>query len=167
MNRTQHVHRAVPDTGPPGAVSGAVSGAVPGRAAPGGHRPWAGPAAVGLLTSAATLVLAVRSPYETGSYGVCPLLAVTGLWCPGCGGLRAVHALTQLDLAAAWGMNPLFVVGAPLLVLAWGLWLARSLGRGPSVWGRATWPAWAFLVVSVLFAVLRNVPALEPWLAPV
>jgi hypothetical protein len=124
---------------------------------------------------AATAVLAVRSPHATGSYGVCPLLALTGLWCPACGGLRAVHELTRLDVAAAWSMNPLVVLGVPLLVLAWGLWLARAVGRvphAPRASGRrdasgGAWRAWTFLAVSVAFTIARNLPALEPWLAPV
>lgn len=138
-------------------------------------RPWCVPVAVGVMTAAATVVLAVRSPHTAGSYGVCPFLAATGLWCPGCGGLRAVHELTGLDVASAWAMNPLVVVGVPLVVVAWALWLGRSLDRAPARaggrGGRAgrrarTWPAWALLAVAVVFTVARNVPALEPWLAP-
>ncbi|MBC7289751.1 MAG: DUF2752 domain-containing protein, partial [Actinotalea sp.] len=101
------------------------------------RRPWAAPAAVGGLVATATTVLAVRSPHATGSYGVCPLLAFTGLWCPFCGGLRAVHDLTRLDLAGAWAMNPLFVLGVPVLVAAWAWWLGRALGVLP---GRARAP---------------------------
>ena len=148
---------------------------VPAGHVPPAGRPWLAPIAVGAVTAAATAVLAVRSPHLTGSYGVCPVLAATGLWCPGCGGLRAVHELTGLDVASAWAMNPLVVVGVPLLVAAWTLWLVRSLGRGPTGTGgrrgrvrhgARTWPGWAFLAVAVAFTVARNVPPLEPWLAP-
>lgn len=159
----------LPDPGPRGAAVGTSRTTGPEHGT-GGRRDrpgWLAPAAVGALTAAATVVLAVRSPHESGSYGICPLLAVTGWWCPACGGLRAVHELTQLDVVGAWSMNPLFVLGAPVLVAVWALWLARGLGRGPSPWSGVTWPAWTFLVVSVAFAVARNVPALEPWLAPV
>lgn len=135
------------------------------------RRRWVGPAVVGAATAAATGLLAVRSPYASGSYGFCPFLALTGLWCPACGGLRAVHELTQLDVAAAWAMNPLLVLAVPVLVVAWGLWLARTLrpaspGRvGGAAW--TAWTAWAVLAVAVGFTVARNLPALEPWLAPV
>ena len=50
-----------------------------------------------------------------GSYGVCPLYALTGLWCPACGGLRATHDLAHGDLAGAWAMNPLWVLAVPLV----------------------------------------------------
>jgi hypothetical protein len=138
--------------------------ATAGRTSP---RAWRAPAAVGLAVVTATAVLAVRSPYGSGSYGVCPLLAVTGLWCPFCGGLRAVHELTQADLAGAWAMNPLVVLGVPVLVLAWGAWLLAALGRQVPRSTAASWPAWALLGVAVVFGVARNVPALAPWLAPV
>lgn len=137
---------------------------------------WSSPVAVGAVTVLGTAVLALRSPHVSGSYGFCPFLAATGLWCPACGGLRAVHELAHLDVAAAWAMNPLVVVGVPVLVVAWGLWLAGTVGRTPrsaadravpAPRGPRTWPAWALLLVAVGFTVARNVPALEPWLAPV
>jgi hypothetical protein len=129
---------------------------------------WVAPAVVGAVAAAATGLLAVRTPYASGSYGFCPFLTLTGLWCPARGGLRAVHELTQLDLAAAWAMNPLLVLAVPVLVVAWALWLARGLrGRAPGVVGGRAWTAWAVLAVAVGFTVARNVPVLEPWLAPV
>lgn len=174
MHRFPDGAPSVPAPGPRGAVVGrAPGGRGPTGADPGaapGRRRWVRPVAVGASTLAATALLAVRSPHVTGSYGVCPLLALTGLWCPACGGLRAVHELTRFDLAGAWSMNPLVVLGVPLLVLAWGLWVARSTGRLPSGRRRGAggaWPAWTFLVVSATFTVARNVPVLEPWLAPV
>ncbi|WP_225754313.1 DUF2752 domain-containing protein [Actinotalea sp. Marseille-Q4924] len=166
------------DPGPRGLV---VPGSGRPSSGPAARPAWLAPAAVGVLTTAATVALAVRTPYAGGSYGACPFLALTGLWCPACGGLRAVHDLARLDVAGAWGMNPLLVLAVPLLVAAWGLWLARSTGRLRPVGGRA-WPdrlariaggarsaraAWAVLALATVFTIARNVPALEPWLAPV
>lgn len=183
MQGRPHGAPPVPPQGRRGAVvvDGVSRSGLPG-APRGDHRSvrrrWAAPAVVGAVAAAATGVLAVRSPHGPGSYGVCPFLAVTGLWCPACGGLRAVHELTQLDLAGAWAMNPLLVLGAPVLVALWALWLARGLGWEP-VSGRTArtwparpgpaplWPAWALLGVAAAFTVVRNVPALAPWLAPV
>ena len=84
------------------------------------------PLAVGALVAAATAYVGAVDPNRPGHYVTCPLLALTGLACPGCGGLRATHDLVHLDLAAAWSMNPLWVVVAPLLVVLWGLWLVRA-----------------------------------------
>jgi hypothetical protein len=129
------------------------------------------PLLVGGLTLAATAYVAAVDPNRPGHYLVCPLLTLTGLYCPACGGLRAVHDLTHLDLARAWSMNPLLVLVAPFAVLAWGRWLARACGSSrwqvtPASSRRSSWLAAAALVVVLAYAVLRNLPWLAPWLAP-
>ncbi|WP_250443441.1 DUF2752 domain-containing protein [Actinotalea sp. C106] len=126
----------------------------------------AAPLGVGAGLLAAGAVLAVRSPHDSGSYGFCPILLLTGGACPGCGGLRSVHELTQLDIAGAAGYNLLVVIAAPLAVLGWGLWIARAAG-----WlrhQRRLPPAlpWVSLVLLLAFGALRNVPALRPLLTP-
>ena len=99
---------------------------------------------------------------------VCPSLSIFGVYCPFCGGTRAVHALATGDLQAVVGYNALFPV-LTLLAL-WGIVGAygRAAGRPllppiprPGVVGAG------LAVVSVMYAVLRNVPA-EPFvhLAP-
>lgn len=123
------------------------------------------PVAVAAGAAAAVAVLAVRSPYTPFSYGFCPSLLVLGVACPGCGGLRATHDLATGDLGAAWHANPLWVVAVPLLVVAWGVWMVRrATGRPPLRVPRAV--PWAVLAVVVVFGVLRNVPALVPYLGP-
>lgn len=131
-----------------------------------GLRPaWTAPALVGAATVAATAVLRVRTPYAPGSYGVCPSVALFGVWCPACGGLRAVHELATSDVGAAFAMNPLFVLAVPVLLTLWAWWLLGTLDRGRPL-RLSTGAAWATLAVLVVFGVARNVPALAPWLAP-
>lgn len=113
----------------------------------------------------AVAVLAVRNPYAGGSYGFCPIRGVTGWWCPGCGGLRAVHDLAHLDLTAAWGMNPLVVVAVPVLVALWARWLVLTW-RGKPTGVLGVRGAVMLAVILVGFAVARNLPALAPLLAP-
>lgn len=117
------------------------------------------------VAAAATVVLAVRDPHVPGSYGFCPLLALTGFACPACGGLRATHDLAQLDLASAWAANPLWVLLVPLVVAAWVVWVVRAArGRpGPRV---PVEVGWALLAVVVAFGVARNLPPLVPYLTP-
>jgi hypothetical protein len=116
-----------------------------------------------------TLALHFRDPHDPGSWGMCPWLALTGQYCPGCGGLRAVNDLTNGDLAGAASSNLVFVVMAPLLVLWWLRWTGRAwtgAADGPTRGTKrtGTWIA-VFVVVTVVFGVLRNLP-FGSWLAP-
>ncbi len=129
---------------------------------------WRGaslPLGVGAVVVAATALLVVRTPYAPLSYGICPSVLFLGVSCPGCGGLRATHDLATGDLAGAWSANPLWTLTAPVLVVAWAVWLVRRLRGAPRAVA-PSWAAWALLAVVVVFAVLRNVPALHPYLGP-
>ncbi len=102
-------------------------------------------------------LLALRDPNVPGTYPPCPTFALADVRCPGCGTLRALHALLGLDLRAAWNHNPLAVLAVPLM-----LWLFASLGllvvRGHG-WLAPGLPRYApqlVLAGLVLFTVLRN-----------
>jgi Protein of unknown function (DUF2752) len=113
--------------------------------------------------------LALVDPNQPGHYPSCPILWVTGRYCPGCGGLRAVHDLLHGHLAAAVSANLMIVFMAPVMVTLWARWvLTRSaVISAESRWGRPVPPTliWSLLVVIPLFWVLRNLPA-TAWLAP-
>ena len=98
----------------------------------------------------------------------CPFKEATGIDCPGCGMTRGLRSLAQGDLAAAADHNLLLVVMLPVLVAAWGFWMARSVGFTEARPLRWDWPLLSPLLVgSILgFWVLRALP-LEPftWLA--
>lgn len=121
-------------------------------------RRWLAPAALGAAGAAAVATVAVVDPNEVGHYPTCPFLATTGLFCPGCGTLRAVHALTRGDLAAAIDLNVLTVVLLPVLAVGWLLWLAHTLGRRPTAPDLPSWAGPAMAVVVPVFVVVRNLP---------
>jgi hypothetical protein len=151
-------------SGRPPAASGPDRSASP----PGGalRRVATGPLPVAAAAGAALAVLATVDPHQPGHYPTCPFLALTGWFCPGCGSLRALHDLTQLDVAGAWGMNPLLLVVLPFLAVTWVLWTRRRV-RGTEK--SRLLPGWAvigMLVLAVGYGVARNIPALAPWLAP-
>ncbi|WP_069386726.1 DUF2752 domain-containing protein [Cellulosimicrobium cellulans] len=159
-------------TPPPSARAGgggALTGPHPSGPAAGGLGPVPrtalAPLATGAVVAAATVYVALVDPHRPGHYLTCPLLALTGLACPGCGGLRATHDLARLDVAGAWAANPLWVLVAPLIVALWAVWLVRAWRGRPGPRLRAG-VAWAGLAVVVAFGVLRNVPALTGWLGP-
>jgi len=69
------------------------------------------PLAVGTVALIGAGYVTAVDPNAAGHYPACPFLAVTGWYCPGCGALRAVHALGQGDVMTALARNP-FAVAA-------------------------------------------------------
>jgi hypothetical protein len=116
-----------------------------------------------------SVALHVRDPHQQGSWGLCPWLLLTGTYCPGCGGLRAVNDLTHGQVLAAASSNLLLVGTVPVAAVAW----ARSL-RQRWLGVRRHWPparvnvAWTVAVLAVLvFWVVRNLPLdAVGWLQP-
>lgn len=129
----------------------------------------------------ATTYVAVADPNGGGVFPTCPLRELTGLDCPGCGGLRATHALAHGDLASAVDHNAVLAVLLPLAAVLWGWWLLRSLAAtrgvrrdrgapppGPGLLARV--PAIptpphrlviGLTVVVLVFGVVRNITAVD------
>lgn len=118
-------------------------------------------APLGVAVAAGAVVAYVGSvdPNEAGHYPTCPFLFLTGLYCPGCGSLRAIHALAHLDVVGALDMNPLAVAVLPFLLFWWVRWLVRSWQGRPSRTNLAhpNW-VWGFLAVVILYWIVRNLP---------
>lgn len=115
---------------------------------------------LGVAASAMVAIAYVANvdPNAVGHYPTCPFLAVTGWYCPGCGTLRAVHALAHGDLMTAWSRNPLAVVGLGYLLVTWVLWFERTVtGRRPT-WMAPPWVLYGVLGAILTFWVLRNIP---------
>ncbi|MBT2268711.1 DUF2752 domain-containing protein [Rhodococcus erythropolis] len=130
------------------------------------RRALAAPVGVAAVAVTAAAVLHFRDPHSAGSYGVCPMYALTGLWCPACGGLRAVNDLTNLDLGAAVSSNVLIVPFVAVLVIAWIGWTVRRW-KGTRDRMIVLRPTVTIVVLGVLvaFTVVRNTPW-GSWLAP-
>lgn len=126
-----------------------------------------GPVVASLALGAAAIYTAAMNPYQAGFFPPCIFLATSGHWCPGCGGLRATHELLRGDFGAAMGMNPVVVlVILPLIVVSMTWWWLSAAGvRMPKV-SIPTWAAWVLPALLGMFWIVRNIPALEPWLAP-
>ncbi|MBI3118541.1 MAG: DUF2752 domain-containing protein [Candidatus Hydrogenedentes bacterium] len=116
------------------------------------------------------LVLAwfyLRDPSQSAYFFPCFFHHLTGLYCPGCGGQRALHALLHGQVASALDYNvlavPLLVGLVPLGVINWVRpQMLQSMER------YVTLPGIALLAALALaFGVLRNLSIpLGYWLAP-
>lgn len=100
-------------------------------------------------------------PRQPGHYPVCPLFRLTGLYCPGCGGLRSAHAMAHGELLRALGDNALVVLCAAVFCGGWVVWCVRALGwRWPRRWGPGwqAWHAWVLGGAVLAFTLVRNFP---------
>jgi hypothetical protein len=107
-------------------------------------------------------LLYLYSPEATGWYPRCPFHFFTGLDCPGCGSLRALHAVLHGRLVEAFCCNPLLMVCLPMV----GTWLAvrifGALALNRTVELRLpSSVSFAIALVVVLFFIVRNVPAIR------
>ena len=117
------------------------------------------PAIIGASGVAAAALIHVRDPHDAGSYGYCPFLALTGMPCPGCGGLRAVNDLSHGDLLGALSSNVLAVIVLGVLGVLWLVWVVRRSRGEDRPMIQVSDRTLAFALVLVLaFGVLRNTP---------
>jgi len=71
-------------------------------------------------------------PWDRLGFLVCPFHLLTGFPCLSCGGTRAFAALSRLDPATAFAMNPL----AAAVGLAGAAYIVHALGVGLGAWRR-------------------------------
>lgn len=112
-----------------------------------------------VLAAGGLAMLYFVDPDGSRLYPKCVLYQTTGLQCPGCGGLRAAHALLHGELGAAFRLNPLLVLLSPLLAYVFVREVARSaLGREwPSPF-RRPWMVWGLVGLLLAYMVWRNLP---------
>jgi Protein of unknown function (DUF2752) len=112
-----------------------------------------------LFGVAGLVMLWVFDPATSGVFPPCPVRYLTGFYCPGCGSLRALHALLHGDLRRAWAMNPFAVTVLPFLCYGLASEILLALrGRGlPQVTLPANWIR-AFGIAVVLYGIARNLP---------
>lgn len=123
-----------------------------------GH-PLAWALGVASVVAAGGAVLFFFDPAWHGFYPFCMFHRMTGLNCPGCGGLRALHQLTHGHLGEAFHLNALVVLGVPLAAFIGARWLwGMASGRSrPLLRTRPLW-LWLALAVLIAFGILRNLP---------
>ncbi|WP_405811332.1 DUF2752 domain-containing protein [Streptomyces sp. NBC_00210] len=131
----------------------------PGEPTPGPlRRRLAAPLGALAGVAAAFAYVGTVDPNEPGHYPVCPLLRFTGIYCPGCGGLRSAHAFIHGDLTTALGSNAMAVVGYGVFAAVWVVWLIRAVRGVPMRIAVAPVWWWALGGVGLIFSVVRNLP---------
>ncbi len=88
------------------------------------------------------------NPAETKLLPRCPLVLLTGYKCPGCGTLRAAHALLHMRFAEAWSFSPAFIIGAPLLAVIFAF---------PRIQLAVPGLGWIVFFAAIAWGVVRNI----------
>jgi hypothetical protein len=117
-------------------------------------------AAVGVIamTGGASVVYAF-DPSQTHFLPVCPLYALTGFACPGCGLTRGFHALFHGDVLTALDFNALIPIWTVIFgYLFVSLLLTAVRGRGLPWKFISPSTLFGFVVLLITFGVLRNLP---------
>jgi hypothetical protein len=104
-------------------------------------------------------------PNQPGHYPVCPLYQITGLYCPGCGGLRSAHAFVHGDFLAALQDNAVAVLGYLGFAVLWTVWVVRAARGRPLKLGLGPVHLWTAGTLLLVFTVVRNLP-FGGWLHP-
>jgi hypothetical protein len=94
---------------------------------------------------------------------VCPIHAMTGLWCPGCGVTRAFFEMIRFNINGALQYNIFSPVFGIFLIWSVLAWILPSYLKRPSVLPGKLWLAIYFALLT--FGVARNIPDFQ-WLGP-
>jgi hypothetical protein len=104
-------------------------------------------------------VLFSFSPQQYHFYPLCPFHFFTHLLCPGCGGTRAVAELLHLHFAAAFHLNAVVTLLAPVVLAGFLYWYGKVVThRKPSQLHFSRGALVVMGIVTVLFTIVRNLP---------
>ncbi|MCX7640249.1 MAG: DUF2752 domain-containing protein [Pyrinomonadaceae bacterium] len=109
----------------------------------------------------AVLVLYLFDPEKTSIFPKCLLYQLTGFACPSCGLTRGFHALFHGDFFSAINYNALIPLYLAIFIVVYvNLLLSVFTGRGFSwIFSKRTYAFFIFfLLVNLIFGILRNLP---------
>lgn len=105
------------------------------------------------------IVLIVKyDPEKVKIFPPCVFYSATGLYCPGCGMTRAMHALLNGELLKAVNFNPLFFLFLPLFLYMVIVQIKSLIKTGKITNIRINYQLMRLiLLIVILFWVLRNI----------
>jgi Protein of unknown function (DUF2752) len=109
-----------------------------------------------VLTVVITAFYFFWNPLEINSLPLCPFKNLTGFYCPGCGGQRALHQLLHGNFVEAFHSNFLIYLFLPFFILKIydeifnTTFSKKFLLKNTGIW--------IFLGFLIIFTILRNLP---------
>jgi hypothetical protein len=120
---------------------------------------------LGATAMGVTAMIFFFNPGTHAFYPVCLFHQLTGWNCPGCGMTRGLYALLHGNVRLALKDNALLVLTFIGLAV-WSLrWFVGKMRRQPTRFYVSPVVGCAFVVLAVVFGVLRNLPEFS-WLSP-
>ena len=88
----------------------------------------------------------------------CGLRQLLGIYCPGCGGTRAMIALFHGHFLRSLVCNPAIILGG-LLILYYEMGVILTLVKknGKRYFYHRKWPLYSYLVMVAVFAIIRDI----------
>ena len=115
------------------------------------------------FVSAVVFVARYEPVAHKQSYPQCGFKQTTGFDCPGCGGLRATHAVTRGRILEAFSFSPGLVLSLPIVMYLTGLWIREWRRTGnmpvPLAQPECNRPLMWLAILFVSLGLLRNIPA--------
>jgi len=107
------------------------------------------------------LIFYFLNPATSHFFPPCVFYKTTGLYCPGCGTQRAVHAFLHGNFLIAFRYNPLPFMLTGLLTVFYLFNIFRGYKRTPFTGGQS----WLVVIIIFAYFLLRNLPFM-PFLKP-
>ncbi|UIR57890.1 DUF2752 domain-containing protein [Sphingobacterium sp. SRCM116780] len=99
------------------------------------------------------------NPVQYALFPKCPVYAITGYKCPGCGSQRAVHYLLNFDLQNALKENLLLVIAIPYIITGFVFESIKQPNEKVLKWRKIIFGYQAIIIVFLIvisFWILRN-----------
>jgi hypothetical protein len=120
-----------------------------------------------LLTGTALIVLYWGHPSEYWIIPPCPFHFLLGLYCPGCGTLRATHYLLHGHITTAFRYQPLAMSLLPVVIFLCGKKLCEFYQKKTIQLPFEVFVYWGIFFIICIFFVARNIPLDSlNWLRP-
>lgn len=119
-----------------------------------------------IIAAGAILLLYFFVEPRNGNLPKCFFHELTGLYCPGCGGQRSLHALLNGHVLRAMNYNLLFILLLPLIAYFMYMFIAgKKYSKASFIYNSGF--SFVVVIVVVSFWLLRNIPVAPfSWLAP-
>ncbi|MDR3198741.1 MAG: DUF2752 domain-containing protein [Planctomycetaceae bacterium] len=120
-----------------------------------------------LLSGAVLTVLYLKHPSEYRMIPPCPFHFLLGLYCPGCGTLRAIHYLLHGHITTAFRYQPLAMLLFPVVIFLFGKRLYEFYRQKTVQLPFEVSVYWGIFFIICIFFAARNIPLdFLNWLRP-